>query len=262
MNVHVVHLDDVTPEEQDASQGWQISEFRLPITGRHGSSSTLFHSRFRPGSIHKKHRHYRSTEFVVYLSGDALVGGGADRYRMPAMAFRAVPPGVEHFFFNDTRSGVAEMVGLYVGASDLPDSGYEFAGDVSPADVRAARMGSLNEARHPSGRIETRSGLQALLHTIDPVPSCAFFRSWHPGEARSIHLAPTAELIAYMVSGGGQLGHDGDLAPMRTGHVLFMPPGESRTLRLDSEIDLNIVGFLTGSTTPEAAGITTLVPNR
>lgn len=260
MNVHLVHLDDVTPEEQNASQGWQISEFRLPINGHHGSSSTLFHSRFRPGSIHKKHRHDRSTEFVVYLSGNALVGGGADRYRMPDMAFRAVPPGVEHFFFNDTRSGMAEMVGMYVGATDLANSGYEFAGDVSPADVRAARKGSLNDASHPSGRIENRSGIQALVHTIDPVPSCAFFASWRPGDARSLYLAPSAEFIAYVASGGGQLGCDGRLAPMRTGHVLFMPPGESRTLLLDPEIGLNVVGFLTGATAPEAAGITTLVP--
>ena len=55
----LVHVVDVTPENMKKGEGWAISEFRLPITGEHGSSTTIFHSIFRPGSTHAKHLHSR-----------------------------------------------------------------------------------------------------------------------------------------------------------------------------------------------------------
>ena len=51
-NHKLVHVDDVQPENMKKDAGWAISEFRLPITGKDGSSTTLFHSIFRPGSTH------------------------------------------------------------------------------------------------------------------------------------------------------------------------------------------------------------------
>jgi len=70
----LVHIDDVKPENMQKKDGWSISEFRLPITGACGSSTTVFHSIFRPGSIHKKHLHTRSDEIAVYLRGHGVVG--------------------------------------------------------------------------------------------------------------------------------------------------------------------------------------------
>ena len=52
LNYPLVHVDDVTPENMKKGEGWAISEFRLPISGKDGSSTTLFHSIFRPGSTH------------------------------------------------------------------------------------------------------------------------------------------------------------------------------------------------------------------
>ena len=45
----LVHVGDVTPENMKKGEGWAISEFRLPITGKDGSATTIFHSIFRPG---------------------------------------------------------------------------------------------------------------------------------------------------------------------------------------------------------------------
>ncbi|MGZ8155559.1 MAG: hypothetical protein ACXWUK_09690, partial [Burkholderiales bacterium] len=61
----LVHVDDVTPENMKKGEGWAISEFRLPITGKDGSSTTIFHSIFRPGSTHAKHLHSRCDEIAV-----------------------------------------------------------------------------------------------------------------------------------------------------------------------------------------------------
>ena len=63
----LIHVDDVVPENMQQGEGWAISEFRLPISGKHGSATTVFHSIFRPGSTHAKHVHQRCDEIAVYL---------------------------------------------------------------------------------------------------------------------------------------------------------------------------------------------------
>ena len=69
MSIVVKHRKDVDIERMEEKDGWAISEFRLPITGKSGSATTVFHSIFRPGSTHAKHLHYNSDEIAVYLSG-------------------------------------------------------------------------------------------------------------------------------------------------------------------------------------------------
>ena len=97
----LVHVDDVTPENMKKGEGWAISEFRLPITGRHGSSTTLFHSIFRPGSTHAKHLHAKCDEIAVYLKGHGVVGQSSERTEVRAGHCRLMPKGSEHFFSNE-----------------------------------------------------------------------------------------------------------------------------------------------------------------
>ena len=52
-----VHIKDIPISKMEEKNGWNISEFRLPITGESGSSTTVFHSIFKPGSTHSKHLH-------------------------------------------------------------------------------------------------------------------------------------------------------------------------------------------------------------
>ena len=40
----LVHVDDIPIEKMEEKEGWAISEFRLPISGENGSSTTVFHS--------------------------------------------------------------------------------------------------------------------------------------------------------------------------------------------------------------------------
>ena len=46
LNIIVIHGKDVEIERMEERDGWAISEFRLPITGATGSSTTVFHSTF------------------------------------------------------------------------------------------------------------------------------------------------------------------------------------------------------------------------
>ena len=47
MKYPVIHIKDVPISKMEAKSGWNISEFRLPITGESGSSTTVFHSIFK-----------------------------------------------------------------------------------------------------------------------------------------------------------------------------------------------------------------------
>ena len=90
----LVHVDDVQPENMKKGEGWAISEFRLPISGQHGSSTTVFHSIFRPGSTHAKHLHSRCDEIAVYLKGHGVVGQSAERTEVRPGHCRRMPSGI------------------------------------------------------------------------------------------------------------------------------------------------------------------------
>src|ERR671928_890312 len=141
----LVHVHDVQPENMKQDAGWAISEFRLPISGKDGSSTTIFHSIFRPGSTHAKHLHSRCDEIAVYLKGHGIVGQSNERTEVRPGHCRLMPKGSEHFFYNETTDEEGLVIGFYVGAKDVKDTGYEFRGNVTPADLKMARREGLRE---------------------------------------------------------------------------------------------------------------------
>ncbi len=132
-----VHLDDVTPENMDRGDGWNITDFRLPLSGHNGCTSTLFRARFFPGAVHAKHRHENCEEIYYIISGHGLAGAGPDRVEVHGGQFHFIPSGVEHWLHNLSDSEPIEAVGIYVGASSVKDTGYVFMGNVSAEDVAA-----------------------------------------------------------------------------------------------------------------------------
>ena len=82
--IKVVHVDDVPVESMKSADGWAISEFRLPVTGEDGSATTIFYAIFRAGSTHSRHVHTNCDEFVAYVEGTGVVGGGDGRAPMGA----------------------------------------------------------------------------------------------------------------------------------------------------------------------------------
>src|SRR5690348_10897843 len=141
----LVHVEDVQPENMKKGEGWAISEFRLPITGKDGSSTTLFHSIFRPGSTHNKHLHSRCDEIAVYLKGHGIVGQSDERTEVGPGSCRLMPKGSAHFFHNETKDEDGLVIGFYVGAKDVKDTGYEFAGAVAESDLNAPRRKGLSQ---------------------------------------------------------------------------------------------------------------------
>ena len=138
-----VHIKDVPISKMEEKNGWNISEFRLPITGESGSSTTVFHSIFKPGSTHSKHLHSRCPEIAMYLKGHGVVGQGNERTNVRAGHFRLMPKNSEHFFHNETTDSDAEVIGFYIGAKDVEDTGYEYCGPVTEEDLKKKGLVSM-----------------------------------------------------------------------------------------------------------------------
>src|SRR6185503_19644855 len=117
---------------------------------------------FRPGSTHAKHLHSRCDEIAVYLKGHGVVGQSAERTEVRPGHCRRMPKGSEHFFFNETKDEEGLVIGFYVGAKDVADTGYEFRGNVTDADIRMPHRPERGDAdphrRGSAGRRGKRRG--------------------------------------------------------------------------------------------------------
>lgn len=131
----LVHLDYVSPETMDSGAGWSTSDFRLPMGAHNGSATTLFRARFLPGAIHRKHRHEACEEIYHVISGQGVAGAGGGRHAVRGGHFHYIPAGVEHWLVNHNADEPVEVVGVYIGAGRVADTGYVYCGDVTPADL-------------------------------------------------------------------------------------------------------------------------------
>ena len=131
----ILNINDVEPENMNESDGWKITDFRLPISKKNGCSSTLFRARFMPGAVHKKHCHTNSDEIYYIISGHGLAGAGSDRVEVHEGHFHFIPKGVEHWLYNLSDTVPIEVVGVYCDAGSVAGTGYVYMGDVTAKDL-------------------------------------------------------------------------------------------------------------------------------
>jgi mannose-6-phosphate isomerase-like protein (cupin superfamily) len=262
----LVHVDDVQPENMQKGQGWAISEFRLPISGKDGSATTVFHSIFRPGSTHAKHLHSRCDEIAVYLKGHGVVGQSAERMEVRPGHCRLMPKGSEHFFHNETQDEDGLVIGFYVGAKSVPDTGYAFCGNVTPADTAMARGNSFREGIlvHIDAVRPTALTGAAARHGVDlrfPIgshngsPNALFWLTLAPGADFPRHRHDACEKVYYVVRGQGTAGAGAEHVRVRAGHVHLIPAGIEHFLsNRDSTEPLELIGVMTGAGSLQESG--------
>jgi mannose-6-phosphate isomerase-like protein (cupin superfamily) len=262
---YLVHIDDVQPENMQKGDGWAISEFRLPVSGQHGSTTTIFHSIFRPGSTHAKHLHAQCDEIAVYIKGHGIVGQSDQRTQVGPGHCRLMPAGSPHFFHNETTDQDGLVIGFYMGAKSVPDTGYQFCGHVSKADLEMPRAPTLTE-----GTLINVSGVAPLkLSPADgwsvadfrlPIgrhtgsPNAQFWAKLAPGDVHHKHRFDHAEVLYYVISGNGVAGAGGNVARVRGGHTHFIPRGVEHFLANTGNETLNVIGVYTGAGSLEQAG--------
>src|SRR5689334_6206834 len=260
---YLVHVNDVTPENMQKGDGWAISEFRLPVTGAHGSATTIFHSIFRPGSTHAKHLHSRCDEIAVYIKGHGIVGQSDQRTQVGPGHCRLMPAGSPHFFHNETKDQDGLVIGFYMGAKDVPDTGYQFCGHVAKTDLDMPRAATLTEGillnvadvqplqlstqegwsvsdfRMPIGRHNWKHGGS---------PNAMFWAKLAPGDVHHKHRYGRCEVLYYVISGTGIAGAGGESVSVRGGHVHFIPRNVEHWLVNTSKTEtLEVIGVFTGA---------------
>lgn len=262
----LVHVDDVLPENMKQGEGWAISEFRLPISGRNGSSTTIFHSIFRPGSTHAKHLHRNCDEIAVYLKGHGVVGQGNERTEVRAGHCRLMPKGSEHFFYNETKNEDTLVIGFYVGAGSVEATGYEFRGAVTEADIKMPRGTTFSEGIlvniddvQPS-QMNVKDGWSITDFRI-PIgrhngsSTTLFWAKFMPGAVHKKHRHDNCEEIYYVIRGKGLAGAGPDRAEVRGGHVHYIPKGVEHFLHNLSKTEpLEVIGIYIGAGSVEETG--------
>jgi mannose-6-phosphate isomerase-like protein (cupin superfamily) len=262
----LVHVDDVRPENMKQGEGWAISEFRLPISGKNGSSTTIFHSIFRPGSTHAKHLHSRCDEIAVYLKGHGTVGQANERTEVRPGHCRLMPRGVEHFFHNETKNEEGLVIGFYVGAKDVADTGYEFRGNVTEADLRMPRSKGFSDGilvhidDVKPARMKTEEGwsitdFRLPIGRHNGSPTTLFWAKFMPGAVHKKHRHDNCEEIYYVIRGQGLAGAGPDRAEVRGGHVHYIPKGvEHFMYNLSATEPLEAIGIYIGAGSVEETG--------
>ena len=262
----LVHVDEVRPENMKKGEGWAISEFRLPISGRNGSSTTLFHSIFRPGSTHAKHLHRNCDEIAVYLKGHGVVGQGNERTEVRPGHCRLMPKGSEHFFFNETKDEEGLVIGFYVGAKSVEDTGYEFCGNVTEADLRMPRREKLSEGilvhidEVEPARMSEKDGwsitdFRMPIGRHNGASTTLFWAKFMPGAIHKKHRHENCDELYYIVRGHGIAGAGTDRAEVRGGHVHYIPRGVEHFLYNTSETEpLEAIGIYVGAGSVEETG--------
>jgi mannose-6-phosphate isomerase-like protein (cupin superfamily) len=265
MPLKLVHVDDVQPENMKKGEGWAISEFRLPISGKDGSSTTLFHSIFRPGSTHAKHLHAQCDEIAVYLKGHGIVGQTNERTEVHPGHCRLMPKGSEHFFHNETKDEEGLVIGFYVGAKSVPDTGYAFRGNVTPADLEMPRRERFSEGILVNVKdvkpleLDAKDGwnvsdVRLPIGRHNGSQNALYWKTLEPGEVHHKHRLDNCEELYYVISGRGEVGAGADRAEIRSGHVHFIPKGVERFVRNTGSEPLEMIGVLTGAGSLDEAG--------
>ena len=255
----LVHVEDVRPENMKKGDGWAISEFRLPITGKDGSSTTLFHSIFRPGSTHARHLHSKCDEIAVYLKGHGIVGQSNERTEVRPGHCRLMPKGSEHFFYNETKDEEGLVIGFYVGATSVPETGYEFRGSVSEADLKLPRREGLSEgilanvADVKPLELNAKEGwsisdFRMPIGRHNGSPAALYWAKLLPGDVHKKHRLDNCEELYYVISGNGVMGAGADRAEVRAGHVHYIRKGVERFMCNVSKTEpLEVIGVYTGA---------------
>jgi len=265
-SARLVHVDDVPPENMQKGQGWAISEFRLPISGKDGAATTVFHSIFRPGSTHAKHLHSRCDEIAVYLKGQGLVGQSDERMEVRPGHCRLMPRGSEHFFHNETRAEEGLVIGFYVGAKSVADTGYAFCGHVSPEDTAMPRGRSFREGilvhidEVKPAQLAGEAGrpgidLRFPIGRHNGSGNALFWLTLAPGAAFPRHRHGACEQVYYVVRGEGIAGAGAERVRLRAGHVHLIRQGVEHSLVNASPSEpLEVIGVMTGAGSLEESG--------
>ena len=106
------------------------SHFLTPITSEQGSSTTAFYNVLAPNMLPKILKHNNCDIISILLSGSGFFGIGDNVISAHPGDCGFVKKGTEHFFVN-TSNEVSLMVGFFLGAKNINETGVETSGSLN-----------------------------------------------------------------------------------------------------------------------------------
>ena len=250
---YFTHIDAVNPENMDKGDGWLITEFRLPFSERQGAATTMFHARFNPGSVHKKHRHTNCEEIYYLVSGTGIAGAGGATEEIRAGHFHYVPADTEHWLVNANADVPIEVIGWYLGAGSVAATGYTYAGDVTEADRAGPHEGYSVGALAHADDSEQAGAMRVGLGERQGIGHTAWQMSVNKADGRQAQRLARADAFLYVASGRGRAGVGDETTEVSKGSCVHVPAGAAFWLEADSDAPLTVVGLYEGVGSPAAA---------
>jgi mannose-6-phosphate isomerase-like protein (cupin superfamily) len=244
------HIDKVSPENMDKGDGWLITEFRLPFSEREGLGTTMFHARFNPGSVHKKHRHANCEEIYYLVAGEGIAGAGGATEEVRAGHFHYVPADTEHWLVNANTDVPIEVVGWYLGAGSVAATGYGYMGDVTEPDRAGPHEGyTVGALAHADDAVEA-GALRIGLGERQGIGHTAWQMSVRKTDGRQAQRLAKADAFLYVASGRGRAGVGEETQTVSKGSCIHVPAGEPFWLEAASDEPLTVIGLYEGVGAP------------
>ena len=123
-----VHEKNIQPARVLRENGWREMNIKW-LLGEQTvglKSAVLFKAVIKAGAAHEKHLHRKADELVYIISGKGRHGLGEEEWDIGPGDAYLNPKDIVHWSFGTDPNDPLVLVGVYVGAGTLEDTGYEF----------------------------------------------------------------------------------------------------------------------------------------
>ena len=123
-----VNERDIQPARVKRDEGWREMNIKW-LLGEETvglKTAVLFKAVIKAGAAHEKHLHQKADELVYIISGKGRHGLGDEEWDTGPGDAYLNPRGIVHWSYGTDPNDPLTLVGVYLGAGSLEDTGYEF----------------------------------------------------------------------------------------------------------------------------------------
>ena len=119
---------DIQPSRVKRDEGWREISIKLLLSEKTVGikSAVLYKTVVKAGAAHEKHLHHKADEMVYIISGKGRHGLGDEEWDIGPGDAYLNPREMVHWTYGTSPNDPLILVGVYVGAGSLEDTGYEF----------------------------------------------------------------------------------------------------------------------------------------
>ncbi|MFQ6110784.1 MAG: cupin domain-containing protein [Nitrospinota bacterium] len=122
-----VNERDIPPAKVKREDGWREMNIKWLLSEKTVGcrSALLFKSVIKAGAAHERHIHHKADELVYVISGKGHRWQGDEEWDVGPGDAYFIPRGLAHGACGIDPDDPLTLVGVYVGAGSIEDTGYE-----------------------------------------------------------------------------------------------------------------------------------------